>query len=391
MSSRAKEKRILLVANVAKEHVLKFHLPTMRRLAQRGWIVDVACHADEPVPDCHRLYPMPWKRNPFAPGSLQGIRKLKKIIDEGDYAVVYCHTPMGGLAGRLAGGKARKRGTRVIYCAHGFHFYNGAPVLNWLVIYPIEKMLARKTDVIFTMNREDYGTAKSRFTKKVVVESIPGMGADCSRIAVADRKASRQKIREEFGISDQTQLMIYVAEQTQNKNQKMLIDALSVLLKEGRDVCLLLPGPDHVDGAHERYARQKGVADRCFFLGWRDDIGDLLAASDVYTASSCREGFTINLLEAQVAKLPVVATDNRAHRMIIEDGKNGFLVPLGDADAMADRIGTILDTSPFDLDRIAKEAERYDSRRVAEELSDLIEKYAGCGKEPKEERCHSIS
>ena len=114
--------KILFVANVAKEHIIKFHLPTIKVFKQNGWIVDVACSGKEVIPFCDFQYHTSWRRSPFTFATFKGISQLKRIINQGKYDVVYCHTPLGGLVSRIAAQKARKTGTKVIYCAHGLHF-----------------------------------------------------------------------------------------------------------------------------------------------------------------------------------------------------------------------------------------------------------------------------
>ena len=122
MPSEEKAKKLLLVANVVKEHVLKFHVPTIACLKAQGWTVDVAASGDEDVPYCDRQIRGEWKRSPFTPDTLKGILQLRRVIDEGQYDIVYCHTPVGALVARLAARNARKQGTKVVYFAHGFIF-----------------------------------------------------------------------------------------------------------------------------------------------------------------------------------------------------------------------------------------------------------------------------
>ena len=155
MEERTQPKKLLLVANVVKEHVLKFHVPTIKALKARGWTVDVAASGEEDVPCCDRQIRGVWKRSPFTPDTLRGVRQLRRLLDEEHYDIVYCHTPVGALVARLAAIPARRRGTKVVYFAHGFHFFTGAPLINWLLFYPIQWLLAHVTDLLITLNDED--------------------------------------------------------------------------------------------------------------------------------------------------------------------------------------------------------------------------------------------
>ena len=367
-----KEKKVLFVANVAKEHINKFHIPTIREFKNNGWIVDVACSGDDDVPECTHHYKMCWKRSPFTFKTVKGIKELRKLIDNGAYDVVFCHTPVGGMVARLAARKARKRGTQVIYCAHGFHFFKGAPLINWIIYYPLERFLAHFCDVVFTVNEEDYERAKAKFTKKTKIELVPEVGVNFDRLQVENPQEVRKEYREEFGFDDNTTVLVYVAELLPNKNQQMLVNVLKNLLDNGKKVHLLLPGPDHADGELERYVKSQNLSDNVTLLGWRSDVGELLYASDICTASSIREGFGINLVEAMYCGLPVIATNNRGHKMIIKDGENGFLVELNDVEAMTDRVERLIDDADLKAQLTGIDVKQYDCNYIASQLYEKI-------------------
>lgn len=360
--------RLLFVANVAKEHINKFHIPTIKVFKSHGWIVDVACSGDAEVPECDHQYNMCWKRSPFTFKTLMGIRELKRLLDKNQYDVLYCHTPVGGLVARLAAKKARKSGTKVIYCAHGFHFFKGAPLVNWLLYYPLEKWLAYFTDVIFTVNKEDYERAKKKFTKKTQVQLVPEVGVSFDRLKIDNPEKARKEYREKLNIDNETTVLIYVAELIPNKNQKLLVDAVKLLLKKGEKVKLILPGPDHYDGEIEAYVHSQGLEDYVMTLGWRSDIGELMHAADICTASSIREGFGINLVEAMYCGLPVIATKNRGHEMIINDGENGYIVELNDTKKLADRVTELIHNTDIREKYSSNDVSKYDCNSIAEEL-----------------------
>ena len=367
--------KILFVANVAKEHIMKFHLPQMREFRKNGWQVDVACAGEETIPDCDRQFHASWKRSPFTPKTFKGVRELTAIINKGQYDVVYCHTPVGGLVARLAARKARKNGTKVIYCAHGLHFFKGAPLINWLLFYPIEKWLARYTDVFFAVNAEDYATVQKHLSDRMIKTLVPEVGANFERLQIEDKNEVRRSYRETLGIPADAPVLIYVAELIKNKNQQLLVHALKELLPSAPDCRLLLVGPEHDDGALRRLIDEQGLTEQVQLLGWRSDIGQLMVASDVCVASSIREGFGINLVEAMYCGLPVVASDNRGHRSVIQNGENGFLVPLDDPKAMADRVRQLLDDRAL-YERLSHvDVTQYDCNHVAKVLYNEIAQY----------------
>lgn len=337
--------KVLLVANVAKEHVNKFHIPTIKYLQTKGWQVDVACSMDTDVPAGNNKYGMSWKRSPFTLDTFKGIRELKALIAENNYDIIYCHTPVGGLVARVAAKAARKKGVKVVYCAHGLHFFDGAPLINWLIFYPMEKWMAKITDMFITINPEDYERVKRDFNPKMMVRMIHGIGVNFDRLNLEDRKSVRSSTRLLLGIPNDAEVLIYVAEILKNKNQQMLIKALKDIHDKGRKMYLLLPGPDHSKGEYKKLAEELGLSDYVKFLGWRSDIGALMAASDLCVASSIREGFGINLVEAQYCHLPVVAVNNRGHRAIIMDGENGFLIPMNNHKMMCERVLEVMDNA----------------------------------------------
>ncbi len=365
-------KSVLIVANVAKEHILKFHIPTIQKFKDMGWRVDVACAGDEPVPYCDHQFHTSWHRSPFTLKTFKGINELKHILREHHYDLVFCHTPVGGLVSRLAAAHSRKHGTKVVYCAHGLHFFKGAPLINWLLFYPIEKYLARKTDVFFTVNREDYATVQKHFNKRMTLRLVPEVGVNLERLQLGDRQAIREQYRRDLNIPADAPVLIYVAELIKNKNQTMLVDMIKELRQSLDNVHLLLVGPEHDDGAVKRYIEEQNLQDCIHCLGWRSDIGMLMQCADLCTASSIREGFGINLLEALYCGVPVIATDNRGHQMVIDHGQTGFLVPVGDHVSMAKYAQTVLTDETLYQQFATVDVSRYDCRRVADELYNEI-------------------
>lgn len=368
-------KKILFVANVAKEHILKFHLPTIKALKDRGFTVDVACSGEEDVPFCDNHFKTCWKRNPFTLKTISGIKELKGIIEKGGYDVIYCHTPVGGLVARIASKKARKQGARVVYFAHGLHFYKGAPLVNWLCYYPIEKYLAKKTDDMILINQEDLELVNKRFKVKNTYLSN-GIGVELERLNVENPEKIKSEYRKELNIPQDATVLIYCAELLKNKNQTYLMRVLKKVLEKEGNTYLLLAGIDHTDGEFEEYAKKFGVYDNIRFLGWRDDIANLYVTADICTPTSIREGFGINLVEAMYLKIPVVATDNRGHKTIIKNGENGFLVSLEGEEEFADRVISLSKDKKLKESLVEKaysEVYKYTSEAVLKELIKILE------------------
>jgi len=174
-------KRVLFCATI-DEHFTSFHIPYLKWFKEQGWEVHVAAAGYLDIPYVDKKYHISIQRSPFKTKNLKAYKELKKIIDQNQYALIHCHTPMGGVLTRLAAIKARRQGTKVIYTAHGFHFCKGAPLMNWLVYYPIEKILAYFTDCLLTINEEDFALAKNHFKAKRI-DHIHGVGVNTEQFA----------------------------------------------------------------------------------------------------------------------------------------------------------------------------------------------------------------
>ena len=328
--------KVLFVATVVKTHIMEFHVPYLKMFRDAGWETAVAARndyedpADCVIPYCDHYYDIPFERSPLKPGNIKAYRELKKVIDSGHYDIIHCHTPVGALLTRLAARKARKAGTRVLYTAHGFHFYKGAPLLNWLLYYPVEKLCARWTDTLITINKEDYDLA-CRKMRAGKVEYVPGVGIDVDRFANAavDRAAKRREI----GVPEDAFLLLSVGELNKNKNHQVVIKALAKC--NNRKIHYAIAGQGNLDKDLLALARQLGISEQLHLLGYRNDVAELYKTADVDVFPSIREGLGLAALEGMAAGLPLIAADNRGTRDYARDGENGIVSPPTDADAFA--------------------------------------------------------
>ncbi len=307
MSNKQATKKVLFTSHTA--NFQKFNRPFMRMLSEQGYEVHYASMGEEEILDCDKSFVVPFTRSPFGLSNITAYKRLKAIIDREGYDIIHTHTPMGSVVTRLAARAARKKGTRVIYTAHGFHFFKGAPLINWLVYYPVECYMARHTDTLITINNEDYERAKAQF--KTDVQYVPGVGIDPKKFDVKLSKKQRKDLRAEFGINENGFVMIYVAELSKRKNQLWLIKSLGNYLREHPDVHLLLPGSDSLSGAAQRLAKQLGLQQQIHFPGYRNDIPHLMKMSDLAVSSSQQEGLPVNIMEALHIGIPVIALKAR--------------------------------------------------------------------------------
>lgn len=319
-------KKVLFVATV-DVHINTFHLPIIKKLKQDGYEVHVATNTTEKIENCDKKHCISIRRSPLSFSNLKAIYELKKIIKNEKIDIIHCHTPMGGVVSRLAAKSFRKKGLKIIYTAHGFHFYEGAPLINWLLYYPIEKYLSKFTDLLITINQEDFLLANKKFSKRCPkIEYVPGVGIDKKRFNHTLNKNKYLELRKEFGLSSDDFVLIFPARLDKNKNQIFLIDAFKKIINMDKHIHLLLPGADELNGFYQKIVKDNHLDNNIHFLGYRTDIADLIKISDLCVSSSLREGLPINILEALANGKYVVALKCRGMKDLIIQGKNGFIV-----------------------------------------------------------------
>lgn len=326
-------KRVLMLASVASM-IDQFNMPNIALLQKLGYEVDVACNfiegntcSDERVAelkqklqDMHvRCYQIDFARNIKHMGqNMRALRQVEGLMKQNGYAFCHCHSPIGGVVARIAGHRTR---TKVIYTAHGFHFYQGAPVMNWLVYYPVEKMLSRWTDVLITINHEDYKLAKKKFKMKKLTY-VPGIGIDTQRESLSQKE--KEEKRKELGIPQDAFLITNAAEFTPNKNQKTVIEAIEQL--HNPNIYFVMCGIGQKKAELEQYVKEHGLEEHIRFVGFRNDLHEILQTSDCFVLSSFREGLSVALMEAMAEGLPVVCSRIRGNVDLIKDGEGGILI-----------------------------------------------------------------
>lgn len=333
--------KILYTATVLS-HICQFHLPHMKMLQEMGWEVHAAAHDNLAVKNglqlrnCDKFIEIPFDRSPKSPDNFKAYKQLKKLLAEEHYDVILCNTPMGGIVTRLAAKKARKRGTKVIYMAHGFHFFKGSSKKNWLVYYPIEKHMARLCDLIITVNKEDYELAGERFGKRTRVERIHGVGVDEGRYHPASAE-EQLAMRAAEGLTESDFAILCTGELNENKDQSTLIRAAEMIRDELPGLKVLLAGNGPKEAELRALIKELGLEDTVKLLGYRTDLERVTPAMDLIVSCSHREGMPLNIIEAMLCKKPVVASHIRGHDELVTD-ETGALIPAGDAQGFAETV-----------------------------------------------------
>ncbi len=369
----------ILFSATTRSHIGQFHMPFIRELKKMGVTVDAAYKdnsADKPgldLSDIDNVFEVPFSRSPYSFSNVKAYFALKRIIENGGYDAVHCHTPMGAVVTRLASKGLRKKGLKVIYTAHGFHFYKGVSKKNWLLFYTVEKFLSKYTDVLITINEEDYKCARNGGFKAGKIYKIHGVGVDVDKFTplTEDEKVH---LRKSFGFTDNDFLIIYPADFCHRKNQPMLLKAFAQVYSKYPNARLLLCGQDTESDEMKSLAVSLGAENGVSFLGYRRDINNLVGMSDVSVSSSRQEGLPVNIIEAMAMGNAVVATDVRGNNDLVKDGENGFLVEPDNSEQMAQRLIQLIENREL-VEKFGSEGysevKKYSVENVNRELKEI--------------------
>lgn len=352
-------KRVMMLATTVYMHE-KFNKDNILILRKLGYEVDVVANfkssgalseeaannfKDWLVCNQCRFYSIDISRSPYSFfENIRSIKQLEKIVKVNNYSFIHCHNPMGGVVARLV---AKKNKIRVIYTAHGFHFFEGCPVKNWLLYYPVEKYLSRWTDILITINREDDLRAKRKFHAKKYAY-IPGVGVDKDKINRTLVDIFKKK--QELSIGDKF-VFLAVGELQRIKNHQLILDAVKELKMEnweGFENCIfLISGRGKLFKVYEEFIRKEGLSENVYLLGYRDDVYELLKISDCFIHPSIREGLGIAPLEAMTAGLPLISSKIGGMKDYVVNNKTGLVVKPKDVFAMKEAIKKIYRDEAF--------------------------------------------
>lgn len=320
-----KTKKVLFVASVI-EHITTFHIPYLQWFNKQGFEVHVAAQGEHGFNSdaIDVFYDIDFCRSPYSLQNISAYKKLKQILDASYYELVHCHTPMAAALTRLAAKEARKRGTKVVYTAHGFHFFKNGPKSGWLIYFPVEKFLAKYTDAIITINKEDYESLFEYHFNCPGKYLVPGIGVNTANVIISTPLV-KNELRKTYNYRQDDFILFYAAEFIPRKNHELIIKALPKLTKVIPNIKVLFAGRGELRDNLKKLASQLNVKQSIDFVGYRDDISKLAALSDIGISSSRQEGLGITVAEDMFAGLPVVVTRDRGHCEMVIDKYNGYL------------------------------------------------------------------
>lgn len=335
-------KKILFVATV-QSHIMNFHVPYLEHWKKKGYEVHVATKIDEKKYDNIELSleDIKWNqidfdRNPFSKHSIIALKQLVKLMKENEYELVHVHTPVGSILGRLA---AKFTNTKnIVYTAHGFHFYKGAPMKNWIIYYSIEKIMARYTDALITINEEDYITSKKNFKTRCKngIFKVNGVGIDLNKYKM--NEDVDLEFKKSLGLEKTDFVITIVAELIKRKNHSQIIESMEVICKSYKDIKVLFVGDGELFLNIKKEIIKKKLSENIIMLGFRTDVEKILNISDIVGLFSYHEGLPKNIMEAMVAGKPIICTNIRGNKDLIDDNSNGFLVDIDDIEGTVEKI-----------------------------------------------------
>lgn len=361
--------KILILASVASM-IDQFNMSNIHILLSMNYEVHVACNFEKGN-TCNqekidklknrlnelnvKYYQIDFTRSVFKIfEDIKAYKQVKKILKENNYKFIHCHSPIGGAIGRVI---CKSTNTKCIYTAHGFHFFKGAPLKNWLIFYPIEKWLSKYTDTLITINKEDYNRAKNKFKMKKI-EYVPGIGLNIEKFEL--KAFDRNSYRNKLGYNNNDFIILSVGELNKNKNHKVVLKAISKL--HNPNIKYIIAGQGELKEYLLDLAKRLKIENQVQLMGFRNDIPQLLKISDLYILPSIREGLNVSLMEAIVSHLPCLANDIRGNDDLVTEDR-GILVNVNDTDKLKECIEFFY-INPFIPNRNIKEEYTFSQNNV---------------------------
>ena len=321
----------ILYVTALNETINTFLTPHINMLVDDGNEVHCACNINEKINEelnnrNVKYHNIEFSRNPLKINYIKVIKEIRKVYIENKYDVVHVHTPIASFLTRFA---LRNYNVKVIYTAHGFHFFKGAPLINWVLYYPLERIAAHWTDKLVTINKEDYERAKTfKLRNDGQVELMHGVGINPDEYILEnfDRKSYRKKL----GINENDFMLLILADINKNKNHIQVIKAIDNLKNTNQNIKVICAGEGPLKEKLIKKVNKLGLDNNIKFIGFRSDVKELINSCDCIGLFSMREGLGKCLLEGMVNNRPLIATNTRGPRELIDDNKNGYLVHIGD-------------------------------------------------------------
>lgn len=319
-------KKILYVTTVSST-INAFLVPHIKYLIEKGYKVDVATNItdelDKSLIDVGvRVFKVDFQRTPISLKNSRAYKQIREIQKNEKYDMVHVHTPVASFVTRCA--LRKEKNLKIIYTCHGFHFYKGRSILNWVLFYPIEYLAARWTDKLITINSEDLEVAKKfKLRNNGSVSKIHGVGIEKEKYVVEN--FDKSEYRRKLNLENEDFVILVLSELNKNKNHIQLIKAMSKLKDKYPNIKALFAGVGPLEEEIKSQIKNYGLENNIQLLGWRNDVKELINSCDVVGLFSKREGLGKCLLEGMICGKAVIATNTRGPKELIVNDENGFL------------------------------------------------------------------
>lgn len=308
------------------------------------------------------LHQIDFSRNIFSINNIKAFFQLKKLIKIQNFDIIHTHMNIGGVIGRLAANKQ----TKIVHTSHGFAFYDSNYFLKNVLFKSLELLLLRKTDFVITMNQEDYEfiiEKKKKFKLKGVYK-VPGVGVDFSKYNETKRNIKINK-------DDGKVTFITIGELTKRKNHIEMIKIFNYL---DENTQLLICGTGALENKLKNYVAKIGLSQRISFLGYRNDVFNLLLNSNFFLFTSKTEGLPVSVIEAMSCGLPIIANPCRGVVDLVKNDKNGLLIDSKDGKAAAEKIQELIN-SKYKTDSMSMinsiESQKYDKKNIENLMKEI--------------------
>lgn len=326
-----------LIISVVGGFLEKFEYSDVKILQSMGYKVHYAANINDNCYECNVeemqkngicVHHIDIARSPYMIShNAKAFKQLVEIVEQNDIKAIHCHEPVGAVLGRIVGLYFIKRIIPVMYTAHGFHFYKGAPLINNTLYYLAEKILARFTDYLILINHEDYNNAKKLgIRNKKNIFLIPGVGLDSKHFSAFDNE-KKKKQRKKLGLDPEDLFIVSVGELNENKNHSIVLRTLFTMREQGEDIShikYVICGDGFFRDKLPKWIKMLKLEENVKLYGYCKDVRPILGCADIFAFPSIREGLGQAGLEALAMGIPVLATENRGTREYIEDGVNGY-------------------------------------------------------------------
>lgn len=365
-------KKILYVTTVSRT-INAFLIPHIEMLLKKGYKVDCACGMDEPIDKRLlargvKIYEVPFSKRYLSKDNFKAYRRLLDIQRINKYDIIHVHTNIAAMYGRLI--KGTFPNIKTIYTVHGYNFFKGGSKLCWLIYYPLEKIMAKYTDVTINMNREDYEISKKKLKSKKCY-LVSGLGFNIESY----KKMSEEEIRHlrlDLGLDEEDFIVIMIAEHNGNDNQIQLIKALELLKDNYPNIKAISIGKGDKLQELKEEAKKRGIEKNILFLGEREDINNIINISDIGMVISYSEGNSRNIIEFMANGRKVIATNIRGCKDIVWNENIGSLVNIGDYKETSKTIKNyFLENNK--IFKVPDEIKDYDMRNIVVKINNIYD------------------